>query len=429
MIDRIKNKIAENQIAYGIAAVAMALCAVNLLFPGLLPPAPAESMPLLAGIFGISFGKSSSNNVNSSASAGYDLNENIGQSGSEQGSTADSLGFNYSQSGQNIYGGQQPYINDIYANASNLFNNYALPEKNVAEINPALAAGLSGTYGFATGGGNDIYTAQLMNALSNMGGYGTASNAANLMAGGNVYSAPTTNGLNYATLAGAVNNPYLDGQIDAASRDVMRNLNENELTGNAALAAGTGNSGSSRRAVMDAIATRGAADRVGDISATMRGNAYSQGLGLANATALANLNASLGTNALNAGLMNNGANLAYNLGTAGSTGLRDAYTTGTANTGAMTDVGAYLRKYQQEVLDAAYSNEMNPYNSLGMYKSIIGDPTVLSSSNSLGIDTSSSNSFGNSFNNSYSYGMGGNTSSGSGTGSASSWNLGLNGGK
>lgn len=377
-------------------------------------------------MFGLSFGKSSSNNVSSNVGAGYDIQENMSQSGSQQGSTADSYGVNVSNAGTSIYGGQAPYINDIYSQAANLYNNYGVPDKQVAGLNELMAANA----GFATGSGNDIYAAQLESSLNNMRGYDTATSAADRMVGGNVYRAPTTNGLNYATLDASVNNPWLEGQIDAASRDVVRNLYENQLTGNAGLAAGTGNSASSRRAVMDAIAMRGAGDRVADIGATMRGNAYTTGLDLANRTALANQSARLGTNSLNANLMNSGANLAYNIGQQGQLGLNQAYTTGANNAGMVTDTGAMLRQYQQQLLDTNYSNQMNPYNSLQMYKSFIGDPTMVSNSNSYGINNSSSNSFGNSFSNDYSYGMGGNMNSGSATGNASSFNAGLSfGGK
>jgi hypothetical protein len=366
----------------------------------------------------LGFGTSKSSNVASGANAGYDLQENISQSGSQQGSQADSYGLNVSQSGQNIYGPQAGYLNDIYGQAQNLYRNNQLPNYQVAGMNPMMGANA----GFATGGGNDIYTQQLMNSLNNTGGYGAAANTANRMSSGNAYGAPMTDGLNMATLGASVNNPYLDGQIDAASRDVTRNLNENQLTGNAAMAAGTGNSGSSRRGVMDAIAMRGAADRVADIGSTMRGAAYTQGLDLSNRTALANQNAMMGTNAMNANLMSQGANLNYNIGQAGSAGLRDAYNTGASNAGMVTDTGAQMRQYQQQLLDAQFKNEMNPYNSLEMYKNFIGAPTVLSNSNSLGLQGSTSNSFGNSFNDSYSYGMGANMGSNSATGKSSSFN-------
>ena len=58
-----------------------------------------------------------------------------------------------------------------------------------------------------------------------------------------------------------------------------------------------------------------------------------------------------------------------------------------------------------------------------MYKSFIGVPTVLSSSNSIGLDNSTSNSFGNSSSNSYSYGMGANMGSNSATGNSKSFNV------
>jgi hypothetical protein len=300
-----------------------------------------------------------------------------------------------------------------------------MPNREVAGINPALATGLGQQFGFSQGVGNDIFTAQLMQSLANTGGFDTASMAANRMAGGNVYGAPINRGIDMRTAAQASYNPYLDGQIDAASRDVVRNLNENVLTGNAAMAAGTGNSGSSRRAVMDAIAARGTADRVADISSTMRGQAYDRGLGIAAQQGLANQQTMFGTNQLNADLMGQGANLAFNVGQAGQTGLGQAYQTGVNNAGLATDTGNYLRQYQQQLLDTAYGNQMNPYNSLQMYKSLIGDPTVLSSANSIGLDQSSSNSFGDSFNNSYSYGMGANMGSNSATGSSKSFNASL----
>ena len=379
------------------------------------------------GILGIGGSKSKSSNVASGATAGYDLQENISQSGSQQGSNAASSGINISQSGQNIYGGQQPYIDNIYANAGNLYNNYGMPDRQVADINPVLAQGLGQQYGFSQGTGNDIFRQQLMQSLSNTGGFNTAGNTAAMMAGGNVYGTPMNRGIDMRTAAQASYNPYLDGQIDAASRDVVRNLGENQLTGNAAMAAGTGNSGSSRRAVMDAIAMRGAGDRVADISSNMRGQAYNTGLGISAQQGLANQNAMLGTNSLNAGLMGQGANLAYNIGQAGQAGMGQAYQTGINNAQLAQDTGGQLRQYQQQLLDTQYSNQMNPYNSLQMYKSLIGDPTVLSSSNSIGLDNSTSNSFGNSFNNSYSYGMGANMGSNSATGKSSSFGAGVTG--
>lgn len=365
----------------------------------------------------LGFNSSRSNNVSSGATAGYDLGENISQSNSQQGSNSSSTGFNASQSQQNVYGAQDQYLRDIYAQASNLYNNGSLPNQQVAGIDPRMYA----NSGFATGGGSDIYQQQLQQSLANTQGFGNASNTANQMSAGNVYNAPMNRGIDMQTAAQASYNPYLNGQIDAASRDVTRNLYENDLTGNAGLAAGTGNSGSSRRAVMDAIAMRGAGDRVADISSNLRGQAYNTGLGIAAQQGLANQTAQLNTNTVNANLMGQGANLNYNIGQSGQAGMRDAYNTGANNANMVTDTGGMVRQYQQQLLDANYNNAMNPYNSLQMYRSFLGDPTVLSNSNSIGLDNSRSSSFGNSTNNSYSYNMGANMGSNSATGSSRSF--------
>jgi hypothetical protein len=376
----------------------------------------------------LGIGKSKSTNLSSAVSGQYALGENISQSGSEQGSTAGSTGINISQSGQNIYGGQEPYLQALYAGAAQL-GQQAMPDRQVAGINPVLAEGYGQQVGFANGAGNDIYTQQLMSSLNNLGGYGSAGNTANMMSSGNVYGTPMSRGIDMNTAAQASYNPYLNGQIDAASRDVTRNLYENQLTGNAGMAAGTGNSGSSRRAVMDAIAMRGAGDRVADISSNMRGQAYNTGLGISAQQGLANQSAALGTNSLNANLMGQGANLNYNLGQQGQAGLGQAYQTGANNAGMTTDVGNQLRQYQQQLLDTSFQNQMNPYNSLQMYQSLIGAPTVLSSANSLGLDKSNSSSFGNSFNNAYSYDQSAGQSSNVATGKSSSFNASVGFGK
>ena len=111
-------------------------------------------------------------------------------------------------------------------------------------------------------------------------------------------------GFDQRNVSSYINNDVLQGQIDAASRDIMRNLTESQLTGNASGAAATGNSGSSRRAVMDAIAARGAADRVGDISAAMRGRAYDTGLNIEAGRAAQNAGFDQQTALANAGAAN-----------------------------------------------------------------------------------------------------------------------------
>lgn len=94
------------------------------------------------------------------------------------------------------------------------------------------------------------------------------------------WSAIQNNGPDMEMVAKLADNPYMNGMIDSVGRDVSRNLYENQMPGIAASSAGAGQTGSSRRGAAEAIAARGAADRLADTSATLRGSAYDRALGL-----------------------------------------------------------------------------------------------------------------------------------------------------
>jgi hypothetical protein len=118
-------------------------------------------------------------------------------------------------------------------------------------------------------------------------------------------------------------NPYLDGQIDAASRDITRNLHEQQLPGLDMTATSTGNMNSSRTGVAQGIMERGAADRIGDISAQMRGNAYQNGLGMAQGQYNTGMSQMLGANGqllqggqFGADATSNGVSMGYGAGDA-----------------------------------------------------------------------------------------------------------------
>jgi hypothetical protein len=83
---------------------------------------------------------------------------------------------------------------------------------------------------------------------------------------------------NYQNVQDQVNNPMLQGQIDAATRDVYRDFRENQIPQAALGAAGSGGVGGSRQHQMEAIMGRGALESAQDISAQMRGQAYNQAM-------------------------------------------------------------------------------------------------------------------------------------------------------
>lgn len=375
--------------------------------------------------------------------------------------------------------GQQGFLSDIYNRAQGL-SNQQFPVADVAGLNPSLMSSLDYNMGAGQFTANTGMDAAMLGAGVNTAGLGTALGYAQGAAGSSPFSgvggalgtagafagmgqqgsaytgsgfnpgmsaqlagmgaqtgAAVNQGFNQANLGNYINNEILQGQIDAASRDITRNLQENQLVGNASMAAGAGGSGSSRRAVMDAIATRGAADRAGDISAAMRGQAYGQALGveadragqnaafqqqanLSNQSAYnqllsqgagigssqlgQNLDRMTGMSQFNAGQFNQmlgqgaglgqgmygmnlqnaqfGAGLARDLGAQGFDQVRG----GTAMMGQggemMMDTGQYLRDYEQALLDRQYNAAMGPYNALNFFSSLVGDPTVLNKAES-----------------------------------------------
>ena len=192
-------------------------------------------------------------------------------------------------------------------------------------------------------------------------------------------------------------NPYMSGMIDATSRDIKRNLYENELPSLNMQATASGNLNSSRAGAAEAIATRGAADRIGDISSQMRGGAYQSGLGLANSQwgqqlagrggAAAGM-AGLGQTGYTAGLGGAGLGQDYWQGSLGGqldanriyagmgqTGLNaagGAYNTGMGTLGAVRDAAGMQQANMQTALNNEYARYQAPWDTLGQYGGIVG---------------------------------------------------------
>lgn len=201
--------------------------------------------------------------------------------------------FNAAQSNFKGQGGSPFYQGDLYAGMSDSAKSDLDASKNYA----------TGT-GLATA--NQL--SQLGSSLAGFGGKAASTLDDYLtLANGDATAANIKAASSYAS------NPYLDSQIDAVNRDVGRNLAEVTLPGIDRAASGSGNINSSRAGVASGIAQRGAADRMADNAASLRSQAYSQGLNLAQQDRAQQLNAmgtasqayqglaGMGINALNAG--------------------------------------------------------------------------------------------------------------------------------
>ena len=192
---------------------------------------------------------------------------------------------------------QQPYLTYGFEQAKDLYGkasqNPVYQGQRVAGLNPFTSniANMVGGYAPTSFGFGQNALSQGSQVAGT--GAGFAGNAADLYSRYNGVD-PTQTILNNASQY--ANSPYAQGMIDAAGRDVTRNLYENQLPTLAKAAAGSGNTNSTRAGVESAIAQRGAADRLADISSNIRGSLFNTGLQQAQSQFNQNLTNSLAAN-------------------------------------------------------------------------------------------------------------------------------------
>jgi hypothetical protein len=258
----------------------------------------------------------------------------------------------------------QPYILDGYEKAGPLLDaasTGAYSGDRVAGLNPYQTGGATSVGDWATNTGSKIPDYLLQ------GGQGMMS--AGSAFGGNAQQLFDSAGQDHTqqfldTASQYANNPYVDGLVDANSRDIVRNLNENQLPALNLAAAGSGNTNSTRTGVAQAIAERGASDRLADVSSGIRSQFFSQGLDAARSQ--------YNTQQSQAGTVNQQLGTAYQLGTGSLTGAQQANGNNFDQTQA---AGGVFQGQDQKVLDAnkaAYTEGQNTnMDLLAKYMGII----------------------------------------------------------
>ncbi|WP_376959423.1 hypothetical protein ABNQ39_05640 [Azospirillum sp. A26] len=233
---------------------------------------------------------------------------------------------------------QQPYLTDAWQKAQANFasaQNTPYYQGNLyTGLNDVQKAGLSGITNWAgTNGGmlagkttnasvdaltrGGFFADNAVNGAAGSWGAGVPGDQSSAMAAFGTGALGNSGALNSAimgTIANAQNdptkvniaaagqyadNPYLQSQIDAASADVTDQLGTGLVGLNNQASAG-GNLNSSRAGAAEAEMRGQAARTIGNMSATMRSNAYQSGLQLAEGARQANAQTNLG--ALSAGL-------------------------------------------------------------------------------------------------------------------------------
>ena len=284
---------------------------------------------------------------------------------------------------------QQPYLKKGFATAETALDN-ALKQgpytgELYARMNDTQKQGLTMGTDWASEGGTDLQKMYMGNALNmaNAGANGMTSVAQGLQnwspTGG--VDQNITNAGKYAA------NPYLDGAIDAASRDVTRNLNESVLPGINRAAVTSGNVNSSRAGVAEGIALRGAQDRIGDIASTMRANAYNSGLSLSESGRVSDNNQRLSAMTNAGGMYNNVYQGGMNAGQAAQGQAMN-------NANAYVTAGNAYQQNEQNIDNEAYQkwdmNQNQPFDALQRYWNIVGSNNWGSKSHSESTTTAKS---------------------------------------
>lgn len=177
---------------------------------------------------------------------------------------------------------QQQYLTQGFSQAQTALDNALASNGQIgdytADMNGMQTTAANNLYNFGTGTAQNVGGGMIQDGGNLSGSLGQyANNASNMF------------GANMGDRAGAIrdqgfqmaDNPYIQGQIDAVARDANQMLDLQSADVNST-ASGTGNINSTRAGVLDSLNQNAAADRVASVSAQIRGNAFDQGMGLAN---------------------------------------------------------------------------------------------------------------------------------------------------
>lgn len=179
------------------------------------------------------------------------------------------------------WGPQQDYLKTLFSEGNRLYdankNLGAWNGPRVAGFTPDTNTGFDWTRNFA-GGINGAAPGVMNGAQPGLAGLGGATSILDSVRSrfnGDPTSTILGNAARYA------DNPQIDGMIKASTRDMVRDYRENTVPTLNSVASATGNINSSRAGAAEAIARRGLDDRIGDVSASIRGAAWNNGLATA----------------------------------------------------------------------------------------------------------------------------------------------------
>jgi hypothetical protein len=186
-------------------------------------------------------------------------------------------GFNnYNNQQVNPWDVQAPYLQGGFASAADALRQVQGvqgPNQFVSQFSPDQLGLYQRMLGFGGDTGVADNTAATGSALTGMG-----VGALGAGMGGLAGFSPTSMQGVLSDANAAANDPSVQGRIDASMRDARRSVSEQVLPQIGRNAALGGNTNSSRTGMREGLVERGLLDATADTSASIRGDAYNQGL-------------------------------------------------------------------------------------------------------------------------------------------------------
>lgn len=267
------------------------------------------------------------------------------------GSVGKNESSNSSDYDQGVWDVQGDALKDLYDSASGLFSgsNFDQFQDMAGNLQPYMdniMGGGMGGYNNMLGGGSIGDTSDIRSAL--MESLQSTQGGSNL---GNMYN----------SIVGGEGNTYIDPMVDAMKDSSMENLDRMQ-SGTAMDAASMGQGGSSRHAMQNAMQARDVNNDMLDRETTMRGGAYDTDLQMKMDIA----------RQADQGIQNTQSNYMNMLGMADNN----------ANSGM--GYGSNLMNLGMGSMNPMMQAFNMPWNALGQYSNVIGNPTVLGSGSGSG---------------------------------------------
>lgn len=268
---------------------------------------------------------------------------------------------------QNVWAGQEAPLKQLYADAASLYGQFDPSQySNTADYNTQFNLGLS-----------DAAMPAWQNQLA--GGYNSGAAAAAepalMKSLQNSLSGPSNTGRMYESIVGGSGNTYIDPMVDAMKRGTVDSLNR-QLPGIDSNAIAAGQMGSSRHGIAEGLARSDANKYMTDTESTMRGQAYDTDLNWK---------------------MDIAKMADSNIGAAQDRSIGLLNSRDQAAQGALKQ-GQEMSGYGSGALDAQMQEAQLPWDIMANYANTIGDPTVLSSGQSMSKGKGSGDSKGTSHN-------------------------------